>query len=117
MVADFNLGRESTEYDAWTGRPKSATTDAQVEGIHHMVMNDTHVTVKYVAQTLGISVGSVDTPLTETLGMSKLSARWVPRMPTPDLKLKRLEISRALLARFQSDPAKFPKGIVTQDET
>ena len=39
-VADCRRNRESTDDDAWTRRPKSATTDAQVEGIHHMVMND-----------------------------------------------------------------------------
>ena len=36
-VADFKQDRESTDDDAWTGRPKSATIDAQVEGIHRMV--------------------------------------------------------------------------------
>ena len=27
-VADFKWDRESTDYDAWTGRPKSSTSDA-----------------------------------------------------------------------------------------
>ena len=51
-VADFKQGRESTDDDARTGRPKSDTTDAQVEGIHRMVMNDRRVTVKHIAGTL-----------------------------------------------------------------
>ena len=73
-VADFKRGRESNDDDARTGRPSSTTTDAQVEGIHHMVMNDR------LSETLDISVGSVHTVLIEILEMSKLSARWVPRM-------------------------------------
>ena len=41
-------GRESTDDDARTGRPKSATTDAQVKEIHRMVMNDRCVTDKHI---------------------------------------------------------------------
>ena len=112
-VADFKRGRKSTDGDARTERPKSATFDAQVEGIYRMVMNDRRVTVKLVAETVGISVGSLHAALTEILGMKKLSARWVRRMLTPDQILKWLEISRTLLARFQSDPANFLKKTVT----
>ena len=32
---------------------KSTPTDAQVEGIHRMVMNDRRVTVKHIAETSG----------------------------------------------------------------
>ena len=103
-LADFKRGRENTDGDARTGHPKSATTDAQVEVILGMVMNDRRVTAKHIAETLGISVGSVHTALTEILEINKLSARWVPQMLT-DQKLNRLDISRALLARFKSDVA------------
>ena len=95
-VADFKRGKESTDDDTRTGRQKSATMDAQVEGICRMVMNDRRVTVKHMAETLNVSAGSFHTALTQILRMSKLSARWVPRMPTPDQKLNRLEISRVL---------------------
>ena len=116
-VADFKQGRESTDNNTRTGRPKSATTDALEEGIHCMVMNGGWVTVKHLAETLSINVRSVHTALAEIKGMSKLSARWVSRMLTPDQDLNRLELSRALFAHFQSDPANFLKKIVTQDET
>ena len=60
-VANFKRGRESTCDDAQTGRSKSATTDAQVEGIHRMVIIGRRVTVRHIAETLGIIVGSVHT--------------------------------------------------------
>ena len=50
-VADFTRNIESTDDDARTGRPKTATTDAQVEGINRMVMNDSRVTAKHIAET------------------------------------------------------------------
>ena len=115
--ADFKRGRTSTEDDPRSGRPKTATTDIQVEAIHCMVMDDRRITIRYIAETMGISYGSVQSVLTDVLGMRKLLARWVPRMLTPDQKLTRLQISRQLLDRFQADPADFTKRLVTQDET
>ena len=41
----FRWGRESTHDDTRAGRPKSATTDVQVEGIHRIAVNDRRVTL------------------------------------------------------------------------
>ena len=82
-----------------------------------MVMNDRRVTVEHIADTRENSVGSIHTALTEILGISKLSARWVPRILTPEKKLNKLESSRALLLAFSLIQPIFVKGIVTQDET
>ena len=48
--------------------------------------------------------------------MSKVSARWVPRMLTDDQKRNRLDISRHLLSCYEDDPGDFIKRVVTQDE-
>ena len=47
--------------------------------------------------------------------MSKVSARWVPRMLTEDQKRSRLDISRYLLSRYEDDPEEFMDRVVTQD--
>ena len=78
-VSDFKRGREDTDDEAQKGRIKSATADAQVEGLNRMMMNDRHEAVKHIADTLGLSVVSVHTDLTVIFGMSKQSARWVPQ--------------------------------------
>ena len=49
--------------------------------------------------------------------MSKVSARWVPRMLTDDQKRTRLDITRYLLSRYQDDIGDFIEQVVTQDET
>ncbi|XP_078671015.1 histone-lysine N-methyltransferase SETMAR-like [Branchiostoma floridae x Branchiostoma belcheri] len=116
-AASFKRGKESFRDEPRSGRPKTGTSDDQVEAIHRMVVKDRRVTVRHVAKSLGISFGSVHRVLTDNLGMSKVSARWVPRTLSALQKLNRLEMSRALLARFQSDPDNFLKRFVTQDET
>ena len=85
-AAEFKRGRDSTEDDPRSGRPKTPTTDEQVDAIHRMVWDDRRLTVQQMAKTTGTSAGSVHASLTDTLGMSKLSARWEPRMLTPEQK-------------------------------
>ena len=69
------------------------------------------------ASEVGISFGAVQTITTDTLGMSKVSAKLVPRMLTDDLKRYRLGISRYLLSCHEDDPGDFIDQVVTQDET
>ena len=57
-----------------------------------------------IASKVGISFGAVQSILTDILGMSKVSARWVPRMLTGDQKRTQLNISRYLLSRYEDDP-------------
>ena len=64
-----------------------------------------------------ISFGEVQTILTDILGMSKVSARWVPRMMTDDQQRSRLDISRYLLSQYEDDSGDFIDRFVTQDET
>ena len=78
-------------------------------GIKWMI--DKRMTVKHIAETLDISVGSVYTALTEIFGMSKLSKWWHQTKNWTGLKCQEH------LVRFRPDPAYFFKGIVTQDET
>lgn len=78
---------------------------------------DLHLTVQQIAKSTSISSGLVHTVLTEILGMSKLSARRVPRMLTPEQKLKRVDIFRILMTHFQIYPENFHHRLVTPDET
>ena len=55
------------------------------------------------ASEAGITFGAVQLILTNILGMSKVSARWVPRMLTDDQESFRLDISRDLLSRYEDD--------------
>ena len=41
-----------------------------------------------MARQIGIRSGAVQSVLTDILGMSKVSARWVSRMLTPKIKIR-----------------------------
>lgn len=116
-TAQFKRGRASLEDDPRVGRPRDATSDEKVEAVHSTVLNDRRVTVRYLAEIVGISKDSVATILSDRLHMKKLSARWVPRMLTAAQKQMRVETSEVLLEQFKQNPENFLHRIVTQDET
>uniref|UniRef100_UPI00358E57AE histone-lysine N-methyltransferase SETMAR-like n=1 Tax=Myxine glutinosa TaxID=7769 RepID=UPI00358E57AE len=116
-VAEFKRGRTSTEDEHRSGRPVEVATPEMVDQVHEVVMKDRRATIRHVAETLGVSFGSVQSILTDKLGMAKVSARWVPRMPIVDQERARLDISRELLDRFHADPDDFLQRIVRQDKT
>ena len=81
-AAEFRRRRESIEDDERSGRPREATTDENVGIVHSQVMCDRRRNQWDIASEGGISFGAVQSVLTNILGMSKVSARWVPRMMT-----------------------------------
>ena len=65
---------ESVEDDGLAGRPKDATDDENVMVVHILVMCDRR---RDLASEVTINIWAVQSILTNILGMSKVSARWV----------------------------------------
>ena len=112
-AAEFKRERVSVEDDRRSGHPKDATTVENVKVVHTLVMCD----LRSIASEVGISFGALQSILTDILGMSKNSARWVPQMLTADQKRTRLHIFRYLLSCYEEDPGDLIKQVVTQAET
>lgn len=116
-TSEFKRGRQSIEDDPRSGRPSTSVNFEMVDKVHDMVLTDRRVKVREIAEALKISSGSVYTMLSDVLGMSKLSSRWVPRMLTPDQKRNRVQTSKECLALLQRNKQDFWRRLVTTDET
>ncbi|KAJ8724154.1 hypothetical protein PYW07_008134 [Mythimna separata] len=80
--SEFKRGRESIEDDPRAGGSICAATEENVKLVEKLVLEDARVRVKTLAEMTKLSVGTIHTILHERLNLSKVSARWVPRMLT-----------------------------------
>jgi len=78
-LSEFQRGRTSVFDEPRPGAPKTATMEDNVTKIHDLVLTDRRLKIREIAETGGMSKDR----------MTKLSARWVPRLLTPDIKRNR----------------------------
>ena len=70
-----------------------------------------------MVETTGISQDPVFPILHEKLGVKKISARWVPRVLSEEIKRNRVVDFEATLALFCRNPDEFLRRYITVDET
>ncbi|XP_067131011.1 protein GVQW3-like [Centruroides vittatus] len=116
-TALFKSGRESVEDDPRSGRPSTAVTEENIDKVHDLVLADYRLKTCEIAETTGISVNRVYYILTENLGMTKVSARRVPRLLTAEQKRVRTLMSKECLVFYQKNPQDFMRQFVTTNET
>jgi len=112
----FKEGRVSVGEDRRPGRPSTSINDDHVERVRAVIRGNRRLTVREVADEMGISIGSCHQIFIEKLQMSRVSAKFVPRLLTDDQKENRVEISQELLANPNGNE-NFLKNIITGDET
>lgn len=112
----FRDGRTSVDSEERSGRPSTSTNEVMVNTVRAVIRDDRRLTVREVAEDLNLSYGSVQTILTENLGMRRVSAKFVPRLLTDEQKHDRLSKATELLECARGDP-NFMKTIITGDES
>ena len=115
-VGEFKRGRTSLEDEARSGRPLDANDEEMCKKVRDLVYSDRRIQVEQIAQTLGISRGSVSAILHDRLGMRRLTARWVPKSLSSEQIATRASACSALLKCFRSKDD-FLLCLVTVDET
>jgi len=93
------------------------TTPEIIEQIHEIILEDSRISAKSVAEQLGISCERVGTIIQKNLDMRKLSAKWVPKCLNADQKRQRCQSSEQPLEFLRRDPNDFLSRLVTMDET
>ena len=90
-VAQFKRGDFSTCVAPRPGRPKTVTTPEIIDQIHELILEDSWISAKSIAEQLGISRERVGSIIHEDLDMRKLSAKWVPKCLNADQKRQRCQ--------------------------
>ena len=113
----FVEGREDVEDDPKLGRPCTSTTDTNIEKVRQLVRSDRRLTIRVIANELGMDKETVRTILVDTLGMRKVCmVKMVPRLLTEEQKAQRLNACRDILQQMEADK-KFLENVITGDES
>lgn len=116
-AAEFKRGRNSVLDDPRSGRPSTAVNQENIDKIQALVHADRRIKVREISASTGLAKPQISEIMHHHLNLSKLSARWIPKILTEQNKQKRLETSDRLLALYNSDPQNFLGSCVTEDET
>ena len=73
----FTEGREEVNDDARPGRPSTSTTSENTEAVQKIVMENRRITIREVAEDVGISVGSCHAIFSDILGLKRVAAKFV----------------------------------------
>jgi len=106
----------SADEDPRPGRISTSTNDDHVNRVRAVISGNSRLTVRELADEIGIGIGSCHEIFTEKCQMRRVSAKFVPRLLTDDQKENRAEISQELLANTNGNE-NYLKNIITGDET
>jgi hypothetical protein len=84
--------------------------------VRQLIKEDRRCTVREMSSELGVFVSTVHDCLKED-NMSKVSARWVPRLLKHDEREHRLHCCREFVRRVEGNELSFLDRIITTDET
>lgn len=99
-----------------SGRPLLCD-DITKSRIHDIVMKDRRLTLREVVSISDVSKSSVFNILTEDFCMSRVCARWVPRLVSDEHNKRRMQTSKAFIQNFKRGGEKWLDRIITTDET
>ncbi|XP_040357023.1 uncharacterized protein LOC121046630 [Ixodes scapularis] len=107
-----SVGSESRPQE---GRPSTCQKDQVIAELNAVVIRDRRVTIREIAEEVGISTFSAHSIMTGDLAMKRVAAKFVPKLLTVEQKQLRVEVSQDLLDSTYSNPG-FMNTIITGDE-
>jgi len=99
------------------GWHKTMTIPEFIDQIYQLMLEDCQISVKLVAEQLGITRERVGSIIHEDLDMRKLSVKWVLKCLNADQKRELCQSSEHIFNFFLRDPNDFLLRLVTMDKT
>lgn len=112
----FQKGRESVDSDQRSGRPSTSRNDENVAVVRAAIRENRRLTIREIAEDIQISYGSVQSILTDDLGMRRVSAKFVPKLLSEEQKEARASAACDLVGCVEND-RNFMTKIITGDES
>ena len=112
----FKEGREEVEDDHRSGRLYASRIDENVKLVRQRVRSDRRLTVRAIADELGMNSERVWRIITEDLGMREICARMLPRLLNEGQKQRRVQVCQDILEQLEIEP-NLLKRVVTGDKS
>ena len=112
----FKEEREEVEHDHRSRRPSTSRTDENVECVRQKVRSHCRLTVRMIADELGMNSEKVWRIIKKDLGMRKICAKMVPRLLNEGQRERHVQVCQDILEQFETEP-NLLKRIVTGDES
>ena len=111
----FKNGRTSVDSDPRSGRPSLTTTLENIERVRLAIEGERRLTVRELENDLGIPETTVWEILNKILGMTRVCAKFIPKLLTTEQKDFRSEIAQDNLEMVRDDENVLKK-VITGDE-
>ena len=111
----FTEGREEVNDNARPGRPSTSTTNENTEAVKKIGMENRRISIREVAENVGISVGSCNAIFSDILGLKRVAAKFVSKLLNFHKKTRRMTITQEMLNDVNDDPDLLKK-VITGDE-
>jgi histone-lysine N-methyltransferase SETMAR len=108
---------KNTEDQRHLSAKKTKRTVNLVAAVAAAVKEDARVSIQELASANGVSYGTIQTILHVDLGLSKKSARWVPKLLSDEQKEERVRTCTEFVAAVNRRSMAMLDNIVTMDET
>ena len=100
----FKEGGEDVNDDARPGRLSTSTTDENIEAVKTMILDKRRISIREVADDVGITFGSRQAIFMDVLDMKHGSVNIVPKLRNFKQKQRNMDIAQEMLMKFNDAP-------------
>ena len=99
----FQDGREDVEDDSRPGCPSMSKTDETIEKVGNLIRSDRRLTIRAIAETVGIDQECVRQILHNNFNMQKVCAKMMPKILTIEQKEARKNVCSDTLNAIENE--------------